>query len=79
MNIPPALHDDLIHYLLATSEERPPIIIELARRNAPLADLLVGLEAHAAVRALFEAELLQTGSLSSSGANTNRAEEEHMV
>lgn len=62
MNIPPALHDDLIHFLLATAEERPPIIFELAGRNARLADLLVRLEAHADLRARFETELLQEGS-----------------
>jgi hypothetical protein len=58
MNIPPALRDDLIHYLRATSEERTPIIAELAWRNARLADLLVGLEAHEDLRARFETELL---------------------
>ena len=62
MNIPPALHDDLIRYLLATNQERPPIIFELAGRNARLADLLVGLETHADLRARFELELLQDGS-----------------
>lgn len=61
MNIPPALRDDLIRYLLATSEERASIIAELAWRNARLADLLVGLEAHDDLRALFEMELLDGG------------------
>ena len=47
------------HFLLATDEERPPIILELAGRNARLADLLVGLEADADLRARFKIELLR--------------------
>ncbi|MGZ8629421.1 MAG: hypothetical protein ACXWZF_00430 [Actinomycetota bacterium] len=58
VNIPPALRDDLISYLLATSEERAPIIAELAWRNPRLADLLVALEAHHDLKARFEIELL---------------------
>jgi hypothetical protein len=52
------LRDDLIRYLRAPSDERAPIIADVATRNMRLADLLVSFETHDHVRVEFETELL---------------------
>ena len=58
MDIPGALRDDLISYLLATSNDRARIVGELSARNPGMADLLIDLEANDDLRAKLEIELL---------------------
>lgn len=52
------LRDDLITYLLATSQERAQIIGDLMWRNRRMADLLIVLESDDDLRTRFEMELL---------------------
>lgn len=44
MGIPPSLRDELIRYLLATSQQRAHSIGELATRNPEMMALLIDLE-----------------------------------
>jgi hypothetical protein len=57
--IPPALRDQLVTYLLATSLERAHIIGEMATRNPEMMSLLIDLETDDDLRSKFEMVLLQ--------------------
>jgi hypothetical protein len=59
VNIPPALRDELIAYLMCDSPERARIISGLVTRNPGIADLLMDLEADDDLRARFEVQLLR--------------------
>jgi hypothetical protein len=63
-DIPPALRDDLIAYLLCDSPDRARIIAELLQRNPGMGDLLADLEADDELRAKLEMALIRgrTGS-----------------
>jgi hypothetical protein len=62
VDIPPALRDDLISYLLCTSPDRARIIADLIQRNPGMGELLMDLEADDNLRARFEMELLDHSS-----------------
>jgi hypothetical protein len=57
-DIPPALRDDLIAYLLCDSPDRARIIADLATKNPGMADLLIDLEADDDLKARLEIQLL---------------------
>jgi hypothetical protein len=57
-DIPPALRDDLIAYLLCDSPDRARIVGELTDRNPGIAELLMDLEADDDLRTRLEMELL---------------------
>jgi hypothetical protein len=59
-DIPPALRDDLIAYLLCDSPDRARIISELLVRNPGMGDLLAELESDDELRTRFELALLRT-------------------
>jgi hypothetical protein len=58
-DIPPALRDDLITFLLCDSPDRARIISELVERNPGIAELLMDLEADDDLRTRFEMALLR--------------------
>jgi hypothetical protein len=59
VDIPPALRDDLIAFLLCDSPDRARIIGELLQRNPGMGDLLAELEADDDLRTRFEQALLR--------------------
>jgi hypothetical protein len=61
-DIPPALRDGLIAYLLCDSPDRARIISELVAKNPGIANLLMDLEADDDSRARLEIELLRSAS-----------------
>ena len=58
-DLPLALRNDLIRYLLATSQERAHIMGDLATRNPEMMALLIDLETDDDLRAKLEIALLR--------------------